>query len=152
MSTSKSFQELLKQDTRYPKEAYQFVFEALEFAQNVLLLGQEVPSEPLPDDVKSPVENAEKEDSAPQRHISGQDLCCAARDYAVAQYGMLAQTVLASLGIHNTGDIGELVYNMIQIGRMRKTPADSRADFDDVFDFKTAFQDTYRKKGKLHSP
>ena len=137
--------DLLKQDHRYPKEAYQFVLEALEYAQEVLDLGENTPSEPLPHaSGDSAAELNEQETN--HRHITGQNLCNAARQYAVLQYGALAKTVLQSLGIHRTGDIGDIVYNMIKIGRMRKTPDDCREDFEDVYDFDSAFQEEYSIK------
>ncbi len=139
-----SFTELLKQDRRYPKEAYLFVFETLDFAQNTLSMGNDAPSEPLSEELKAECPDvAEMGDDSPQRHLSGQEVCFAARQYAVQQYGLLAKTVLSSLGIRSTSDIGEIVYNMIRIGRMRKTPNDSREDFNNVFDFDAAFQDAY---------
>ncbi len=133
------FMELLKQDHRFPKEAYVFVFETLDFAQNTLNLGQNTPSEPLPEEPAPP----ETEEEQTQRHITGQDLCVAARQYAIDQYGALARAVLSSLGINSTSDIGEIVYNMIRIGRMRKTADDRREDFNDVYDFESAFQENY---------
>ncbi len=33
---------------------------------------------------------------------------------------------------------------MIKIGRMRKTPHDRREDFDDVYDFETAFHEEFK--------
>jgi uncharacterized repeat protein (TIGR04138 family) len=66
-------------------------------------------------------------------------LCQAIREYAVDQYGYLAKTVLNSWGIHNTGDFGEIVYNLIRIKEMRKSKSDRREDFDDQYDFDTAF-------------
>ena len=36
-----------------------------------------------------------------------------------------------------------MVYNLIASGDLEKTPQDSRADFDDVFDFETAFRRNY---------
>lgn len=148
---NRSFIELLKRDRRYTAESYAFVFETLAYAQNVLHLGKDDVNEPLPE--KLLAENEEfralrepddESESEPRHHISGQDLCRAARDYAVSQYGLLAKMVLDSLGIRSTGDIGEIVYNLIGIGQMRKTPSDRREDFDDVFDFPTAFQEQYR--------
>lgn len=142
--------DILKEDHRYPKEAYLFVFEALDFAQNTLKLGKDQPSEPLPENLQ--LEEFEEEETeedgehAPHKHISGQDLCNAAKEYAILQYGALAKTVLRSIGIHCTGDIGEIVYNMIRIGRMRKTPEDRREDFDGVFDFEAAFGKKYQIK------
>ncbi|MFM9009784.1 MAG: Minf_1886 family protein, partial [Planctomycetota bacterium] len=74
-----------------------------------------------------------------ERHVSGQELCEAARRYGLQQYGFLAPTVLATWGIRRTDDIGEIVFNMIEIGQMRKTKADKREDFRGVFEFDEAF-------------
>ena len=145
MMFPQEFMELLKQDHRYPKEAYHFVFEALDYAQNALQMGQDTPSEPLPsqlqEEVREMVGGLDEQEA--QRHITGQDVCLAARQYAIQQYGALARTVLSSLGINSTSDIGEIVYNMIRLGRMRKTAEDRREDFNDVYDFETAFQENY---------
>jgi uncharacterized repeat protein (TIGR04138 family) len=73
------------------------------------------------------------------RHVTGQDLCHALRHLALDQYGYLAKLVLANWGIHKTGDFGEIVYNLIKIGKMSKSDNDRRADFDDVFEFDQAF-------------
>ena len=35
-------------------------------------------------------------------------------------------------------DFGEVVYNLIKIGEMSKSPGDSREHFDDVYDFEQA--------------
>jgi uncharacterized repeat protein (TIGR04138 family) len=80
---------------------------------------------------------------AAERHLTGQQLCEAARVYAMRQYGYLAKTVLGSWGITRTDDIGEIVYNMIAIGQMRKTRTDRREDFNDVYDFDEALSREY---------
>jgi len=72
---------------------------------------------------------------APERHVSGQDLCEAIRCYALTQYGLLAQNVFHHWGIHSTDDFGEIVFNLIDIGQMRKTDNDRREDFKNVYDF-----------------
>lgn len=74
-----------------------------------------------------------------ERHVSGQELCEAARKYGLQQYGYLAPTVLAAWGIRRTDDIGEIVFNMIGIGQMRKTRADKREDFHEVYPFADGF-------------
>ena len=129
---------LLKEDRRYRLDAYLFVFEALSYAQDVMGLGTESPSEPPID----PEEEEESEES--QRHVTGQELCEAIRRFALQQYGLMAKTVLTSWGIHETGDFGEIVFNLIRIGRMRKTPHDRREDFDNVYDFETAFRGEFQ--------
>jgi len=136
LDPSQSIAELLQRDKRYRFDAYVFVFEALSYAQNVLGLGAESASEPA--------EEEAEESETPQRHVTGQELCGAIRQYALQQYGYMAQTVLKSWGITCTGDFGEIVFNLIGIGHMRKTPSDRREDFDDVFDFDTAFRQEFR--------
>ena len=126
--------ELLKEDSRFAFDAYVFVFESLNYAQNALGMGEEAVSEPP--------EAAEGE--TPQRHVTGQQLCEAIRQFALEQYGYMAKDVLASWGVHNTGDFGEIVFNLIRIGQMRKTPQDNREDFDDVYDFDTAFREEFK--------
>lgn len=139
MSESTSlWTELLAHDKRYRPEAYLFVFESLEFAQRVLGMGQS-PG----DDDDEPADEPDEPSERPERHLTGQELCDAARVYALDQYGYLAKSVLNSWGIYTTGDIGEIVYNLIRIGRMKKTPSDRREDFDDVFDFETELRKNF---------
>ena len=84
------------------------------------------------------------DDDEPQRHVSGQQLCEAMRVYAHQEYGYLAKQVLNHWGIRSTGDFGEIVFNLIEVGLMRKTPDDRREDFDDVFDFEEGFQRSFQ--------
>jgi uncharacterized repeat protein (TIGR04138 family) len=130
---------LVREDRRYTSEAYVFVFEALGYAQNVLDLGTDSPSEPAGD----PDQQGEEEQGTEQ-HVSGQELCEAIRQFAIEQYGYMAKAVLNSWGVKSTGDFGEIVFNLIRIGRMRKTAHDHREDFDDVYDFDTAFQQEFK--------
>ena len=129
--------ELLAKDRRYKREAYVFVFESLRFAHEVLGLGEEQSSEPMPDLPEDP-------EKTPERHVTGQELCEAIRQYALHLYGYMAKTVLNSWGLHTTGDFGEIVFNLIRAKQMRKTPQDTRADFDDVYDFDEAFRKNFQ--------
>ncbi|MDY0167407.1 MAG: hypothetical protein RBS80_12740 [Thermoguttaceae bacterium] len=132
--STRSLAELLSEDPRYKYEAYVFVFEALGYAQQVLGLGEPAESEPV-DGVEP-----DEESDEPERHVSGQQLCEAARRFALDQYGYMAKTVLGSWGINSTGDVGEIVFNLIRIGKMRKTTHDRLEDFQDVYDFDDAFR------------
>ncbi len=133
-----SFVAMLQEDRRYKPEAYVFIIEALSYAQNVLGMGAEKTSEP-------PQSAGPANDPEPiERHVSGQELCEAIRLYALHQYGYMAKIVLNNWGLHNTGDFGEVVFNLIRIGRMKKTPSDTRVDFNDIYDFETAFRDNFR--------
>ncbi|GAG33455.1 unnamed protein product [marine sediment metagenome] len=138
--------ELLKEDRRYAFEAYVFVFEALSYAQNVMQMGTETPSElETPSESESPPDpDRSTEEEVAERHVSGQELCEAIRQFAIDQFGYMAHTVLSNWGIHKTGDFGEIVFNLIGIGQMRKTPNDRIEDFSDVYDFDAAFKQEFR--------
>ena len=127
---------LLKEDKRYGVEAYTFVRDALAYAQDILRMGQESDVEPTLD--------LDSEKATPERHLSGQDLCEAIRQYSIDQFGYMARIVLKNWGIHSTADIGNIVYNLISIGWMKKSDEDRRDHFDNVFDFEEAFEKTFQ--------
>lgn len=142
--------KLLCEDRRYAWEAYIFVRESLFYAQEVLEMGA------APDEVAEPDapfaegkfqranSSADCADQRPERHLTGQQLCQAIRNYALDQYGYLAQAVLNHWGVRCTGDIGEIVYNLIKIEEMKQSPTDRREDFDDVYDFDEVFRHNYQ--------
>ncbi len=136
--------QLLQRDTRYKLDAYLFVLEALAFGQEHLGMGAEPPADDLDPPAGRESEGAPRgrgrqRRKQAERHVSGQELCEAARQYALQQYGYLAPVVLGAWGVYRTGDFGAIVFNMIEIGQMRKTRRDRREDFDDVYEFGDAF-------------
>ncbi|MFM8893543.1 MAG: Minf_1886 family protein [Planctomycetia bacterium] len=146
LDSSHPLARLLHRDRRFKLDAYLFVLESLAYGQENLGMGAEAAAE----DVETPKDAAADEGRRPrgrskgrrrsgERHLSGQELCEAARKYALQQYGYMAPTVLGAWGVHRTGDFGEIVFSMIEIGQMRKTRHDKREDFDDVYDFAEAF-------------
>ncbi len=136
--------QLLQRDKRYRPEAYAFVFESLEYAHRVLGLGQDEPS----DDDQTLTEEQRAARRGKERHLTGQELCEAIRQYAQDQFGAMAKCVLNSWGVFNTGDFGEIVFSLIRIGQMRKTKQDRREDFENVFDFETNLRRGY----EIHVP
>ncbi len=152
LDPSQVIAQLLEADRRYPIEAYVFIFEALRYAQNVLNMGSERPGEqsseappqetPDEDDPDFKISGLTETES--EHHVTGQELCEAIRRYALEQYGYMAKTVLNNWGIHSTGDFGEIVFNLIRVGQMRKTPSDTRVDFENVYDFDTAFRQGFK--------
>ena len=123
--------KLVESDLRYKLDAYLFVRDGLTYAQDVLHVGadeEEVESSPEPES---------------EKHLTGQQLCESLRKYALDQYGYMAKTVLNSWGLTSTSDFGEVVYNMIGEKLMKKSESDQREDFDDIFEFKTAFQQNF---------
>ncbi len=129
--------KLLKEDRRYKIDAYAFVFEALNYAHTQLGMGTDRPAA-----VEEEAEEGTQREA--ERHLTGQQLCEAIRHYALEQYGYMAKCVLNSWGVTSTGDFGEIVFNLIGIGQMRKTPDDRREDFDDVFDFETGLRQSFK--------
>lgn len=123
MESKNNFIDLLKRDKRYKMESYRFINEALLYAQNVMKLGKESAAEP-PTEIE-PVG---------EKHVTGQDLSRAVKEFALDQYGLMARSVLNELGIKKTDDIGRIVYNLIEIGLMKKTSDDRIEDFYNVFD------------------
>lgn len=120
--------ELLATDRRYSPQAYQFVFEALKYAQDKLGRSQL--------------------DTQEQRHVTGQELCEGIRELALQQFGLMAQTVLGSWGVRETADFGQIVFNLIRSGHMKKTEQDTLEDFCAVYDFDEAFRRGFRIGGE----
>ncbi len=85
--------------------------------------------------------SADNDDGAPepQRHVTGQQLCEGIREYAISQFGLMSKVVLNSWGIQTTSDFGEIVYNLIRVGVLKKSSRDRRSHFNDVYDFEEAF-------------
>ena len=142
--------ELLRRDKRYKLEAYQFVREGLSYGQSIMDMGEIRQSEEELSEAADEVsevadELSESEDWEPpaERHLTGQELCEAIRRYAIEQYGLMAKVVLNSWGLHKTGDFGEIVYNLIEIGMMKKSKTDRREDFDNAYDFDQAFNEQF---------
>jgi uncharacterized repeat protein (TIGR04138 family) len=141
--------KLAREDGRYQVEAYAFVFDALNHAHTALDMGTEPPAQTTKECVADEgVPGGSEKLADPsitglppegteigERHVSGQELCIAIRSLALEQYGYMAKCVLNRWGIHETGDFGNIVFNLITIGQMRKTDRDRREDFDNVFDF-----------------
>lgn len=124
--------KLLRDDPRYKIEAYQFVREGLDYAQEIMGFGAD-------DETEGDREVSEDEKRRPARHVTGGQLSHALRKFAIDQYGLMAKLVLNSWGLRSTSDFGSIVYNLIEIGLMSKSKSDRREDFDNVFDFDTAF-------------
>ena len=94
--------QLLQEDRRYTLDAYVFIFEALQYAQDVLHMGAECPSErPQQPTAESAGQTEARisEREQHERHVTGQELCEAIRRYALEQYGYMAKTVLNSWGL-----------------------------------------------------
>ena len=130
---SYSLYQLVREDPRYPVEAYLFVREALAYAADSMELGCQ--SYDSDQEIDTATHLARRE-----RHLTGQQLCEAIRQYALNQFGYMAKVVLRNWGIDRTGCFGDIVYNMINVGIMKKSSSDRRSHFDDVYQFDEVFE------------
>lgn len=116
-----SFQEsvfdICKRDARYQPDAYFFLVEALDVT----------------------IKAIRKDQPDHGRHVSGRELLEGIKGYALDEFGPLTHKVFEEWGIHATQDFGEIVFNLVEAGRLGKTDSDSREDFKDAYDFEEAF-------------
>jgi len=111
-SPEEMLDEVLGADPRYARDAYVFVSEALGY---------------------------KVQRSGRAGHVSGRELCDGLAELALSQFGRLARSVLVSWGVRSSEDIGEIVFNLVDVGLLRKTDEDRREDFVDALDFDEAF-------------
>jgi len=118
--TPKDFETIVREDGRYPIEAFMFLQDSLKRAVKEVY-----------------GEQAEQEEGP--HHVTGRQLCYALRDEAIERWGLLARTVLKRWGINSTLDFGRMVFLLTENGLWQKTEEDKLEDFRDVYDFDEAF-------------
>lgn len=109
---------VLKKDRRYHRDAYFFLREVLDFTVKYL--------------------NRDKE-MGQQQHVSGPELLDGFRRYALEQFGPMVPTVLDDWGVHETGDVGRIVFNLIGEGAFGQSDKDREEDFQNGYSFFNAF-------------
>jgi uncharacterized repeat protein (TIGR04138 family) len=115
---------IVRRDPRFHADAYLFLFGALEHTAQELRRVRDIPREQ-------------------RMRITGEELVRGVRDYGHGEFGPLAKVVLESWGVSETRHIGDIVFNLVDSGLLRKDEKDKREDFDDVFDFQSALVDAY---------
>ena len=108
------FSDILENDKRYSPRAYAFVCALFE-----ALSGEE------------------------QRQRTASEILEAFRETALDEFGPMAFTVLSEWGLKSCTDIGEIVWNLVDSGRLGKSDSDDRADFIGGFDFQTEFLEPF---------
>jgi uncharacterized repeat protein (TIGR04138 family) len=103
---------LVRDKRRYALEAYLFLYQSLERAQQL---------------------------AKERRHVSGQELLEGFRILAGELFGPLALMVLETWGLRRTEDVGHMVFDLVDRELMGKTPDDKIEDFQDVYDFQEVF-------------
>jgi uncharacterized repeat protein (TIGR04138 family) len=129
VSFDEALELILQSDPRYPRDAYVFLREALDYTQKHLA----------------------KAARGQLRHVTGQELLAGIRAYALQQFGPMTLTVFAEWGVHSGRDFGEMVFNLVDAGLLGKTEQDSRADFEGGYDFDDAFRKPFLPPSKVAS-
>ncbi len=116
-------------DSRYAGDAYYFLQEVLTQA----------------------VDKHYKETGGEDRHVGGEELLEVFRARARKKFGPMALAVFEEWGINCCEDIGEMVFNLIDVGAFGKSEQDRREDFSGGYDFQEAFVTPFlpaSKRGK----
>ena len=108
---------IIEVDNRYPRRAYLFIMEAVSYT----------------------VENLDA-----RRHITGRELSLGIRDFAIDKFGIAAKLVFEGRNITKTRDFGDIVFNLVNEGLLRKTEEDAIEDFDELYDFTSAFETEFQ--------
>jgi len=109
--------EIVQRDPRFTAEAYDFVFESLDYTL--------------------------KRRGFHAKHVTGQEIMESVRMLALEQFGFLARSVLAQWGVHRTDDFGEIVFNLIEADLLQKTANDRKQDFHVLYDFEEVFDQAF---------
>ena len=118
----------------FAKEAYLFVFEALQKVQDDLAVAPGPRAAGARDQARGDL---------PGRHITAAELCEGFRELAAAQFGGLARTVLRQWGLRSTEDVGRIVFELVERGELCKCDGDRPEDFAGLYDFDAVFASAF---------
>jgi len=124
-----ALEQILARDPRFQRDAYHFVRESLDYTQKLI----------------------SKENRGNVRHITGQELLDGIRQFALQQFGPMVVTVLEEWGVKNCRDFGDIVFNMVEHSLLAKTEKDTRDDFNNGYDFTTAFRKPFWPASRLNA-
>jgi uncharacterized repeat protein (TIGR04138 family) len=121
ISLESRIDELVQKDRRYAADAYQYVFDALDYV------------------IQHPICR-----STGSRHITVTELLEGLRRLGLEQFGPLARAVFENWGVYSTEDFGEIVFKLIENDLLNQGDHDRKEDFQHGFDFREAFEEGYR--------
>ena len=117
ITAAEKFRRLVQTDQRYDVEAYNFLYEALDFT----------------------MKNVVAPRGRSNQHVTGQELLEGVRRFTIEQFGCMARVVLQNWGIRSTDDVGEMVFNLVSQDLMGKQESDSKEDFHGIYEFEEVF-------------
>lgn len=110
-----------ERDPRYAGRAYAFLCDALDHTVKQL-----------------------KRENADNRHVSGPELLAGFRDLALREFGPMSLCVLREWGVRCSEDVGNMVYNLINLGYFGRSETDRLEDFSDGVSFDEALSKPFR--------
>jgi uncharacterized repeat protein (TIGR04138 family) len=110
-------EQIIEKDSRYGKEAYIFLKDALEFT----------------------IKQRKRGKAESGSHVNAAELLDGLRQLALKEFGPMVMTVFEYWGIRTSADVGQMVFNLINAGVFGKTESDAVDDFDQALDFHLAF-------------
>ena len=123
---------IISEDSRYERDAYLFVRDALEFTTK---------------------QKKKVSSLAPAEcHVSGAQLLEGVRQYALQQYGPMVLTVFEHWRVRSCEDIGKIVFNLIEAREFGKSDQDTLEDFRRGYDFQEAFVKPFQPSTKEPAP
>lgn len=127
MNDTEKLDRVIRDDPRYPLEAYEFLCDSVEYTQE--MLGRAPREEDHPD---------------ADCHITGGELVRGACELAVREFGLLAPAVFKAWNIRRTDDVGNIVFNLIRAEQLSQSDRDDPDDFRDLFDLAQALADGFQ--------
>jgi uncharacterized repeat protein (TIGR04138 family) len=118
MQFDQSVGSILKRDRRFDPHAYFFLKEALDFT----------------------LKRVSEGGGGQPRHVSGPELLVGFRDLALEQFGPMAVTLMTEWGVRKCGDVGEMVFNLIDEQIFGRQESDCKEDFVGSFDLEDALR------------
>ena len=109
---------ILQRDKRFDPHAYFFLKDALDFTLKRIAEGN----------------------SGQARHVSGPELVTGVRDLALEQFGPMAATLMSEWGVRKCGDIGDMVFHLIEEQIFGKQESDRPEDFSGNFDLEESLR------------
>jgi uncharacterized repeat protein (TIGR04138 family) len=132
MAADTSFEDAVRKscilDPRFQPAAYDFVRDALQVAVNKFRGGDEM------------------------KHVSGQELLEGVKEHALKEYGPMALTILEQWGLTKGVHVGNIVYNLIEVGYFGRSDGDSLEDFDNGYSFEEAFTAPFLPSSSKSAP
>ena len=118
---------ILKRDKRFDPHAYLFLKDALDFTLRRIADGN----------------------GGQPRHVSGPELVTGFRDLALEQFGPMGATLMNEWGVRKCGDIGDMVFHLIEEQVFGKQESDCHEDFAGSFDLEDSLRSPFVPKSPL---